>query len=148
MVAATWVGLHLRCHRLQSGSIAEAHRGKGLMAKLPAFARLLPVAGRIVEMDVWDKDFLDLVETAQSNSKARGRRKALRAHRGPSWKPTAAPQPGRPQRARRRRERIRAGPPVVDRVSVPPPAASPVHHLHSDDDRLRMRSHLTSSTAC
>jgi hypothetical protein len=30
------VGLHLRCRRLQSGSIAEAHRAKGLMAKLPA----------------------------------------------------------------------------------------------------------------
>ena len=30
------VGLHLRCRRLQSGSIAEAHRAKELMAKLPA----------------------------------------------------------------------------------------------------------------
>ena len=29
------------------------------MAKLPAFAKAF-----IVEMDVWDKDFLDLVETA------------------------------------------------------------------------------------
>ena len=38
------VGLHLRCRRLQSGSIAEAHRGKGLMAKLPAFAKAF--AGR------------------------------------------------------------------------------------------------------
>src|SRR6478735_793779 len=50
--------------RLQSGSIAEAHRGKGLMAKLPAFAKAFAGRWRIVEMDVWDKDFLDLVETA------------------------------------------------------------------------------------
>ena len=58
------VGLHLRCRRLQSGSIAEAHRGKGLIAELPAFAKAFAGRWRIVEMDVWDKDFLDLVETA------------------------------------------------------------------------------------
>src|ERR1700681_3977417 len=50
-----------RCRGLQSGSIAEAHRGKGLMA---AFAKAFAGRWRIVEMDVWDKDFLDLVETA------------------------------------------------------------------------------------
>ena len=52
------VGLHLRCRRLQSGSIAEAHRGKGLMAKLPAFAKAFVGRWRIVEMDVWDKTSL------------------------------------------------------------------------------------------
>ena len=46
------VGLHLRCRRLQSGSIAEAHGGKGLMAKLPAFAKAFAGRWRIVEMDV------------------------------------------------------------------------------------------------
>lgn len=34
------------------------------MAKLPAFAKAFAGRWRIVEMDVWDKDFLDLVETA------------------------------------------------------------------------------------
>jgi hypothetical protein len=34
------------------------------MAKVPAFAKALAGRWRIVEMDVWDKDFLDLVETA------------------------------------------------------------------------------------
>ena len=34
------------------------------MAKLPAFAKAFAGRWRIVEMDVWDKDFLDLVDTA------------------------------------------------------------------------------------
>ncbi len=34
------------------------------MAKLPAFAKAFAGRWRIVEMDVWDKDFLDLIETA------------------------------------------------------------------------------------
>ena len=34
------------------------------MAKLPAFAKAFAGRWRIVERDVWDKDFLDLVETA------------------------------------------------------------------------------------
>ena len=34
------------------------------MAKLPAFAKAFVGRWRIVEIDVWDKDFLDLVETA------------------------------------------------------------------------------------
>ena len=34
------------------------------MAKLPVFAKAFAGRWRIVEMDVWDKDFLDLVETA------------------------------------------------------------------------------------
>jgi hypothetical protein len=37
---------------------------EGLMAKLPALAKALAGRWRIVEMDVWDKDFLDLDETA------------------------------------------------------------------------------------
>ena len=43
------VGLRLRCRRLQSGAIAEAHRGKWLMAKLPAFAKAFAARWRIVE---------------------------------------------------------------------------------------------------
>ena len=34
------------------------------MAKVPAFAKAFAGRWRIVEMDVWDKDFLDLVEEA------------------------------------------------------------------------------------
>ena len=34
------------------------------MAKLPAFAKAFAGRWRIVKMDVWDKDFLDLVEMA------------------------------------------------------------------------------------
>ena len=34
------------------------------MAKPPAFTKAFAGCWRIVEMDVWDKDFLDLVETA------------------------------------------------------------------------------------
>ena len=34
------------------------------MAKVPAFARAFAGRWRIVEMDVWDNDFLDLVEEA------------------------------------------------------------------------------------
>jgi hypothetical protein len=34
------------------------------MARLPVLAKAFAGRWRIVEMDVWDKDFLDLVETA------------------------------------------------------------------------------------
>jgi len=34
------------------------------MAKVPAFAKAFSGRWRIVEMDVWDNDFLDLVEEA------------------------------------------------------------------------------------
>ena len=34
------------------------------MAKVPAFAKAFAGRWRIVEMDVWDNDFLDLVEEA------------------------------------------------------------------------------------
>ena len=34
------------------------------MAKVPAFARAFVGRWRIIEMDVWDNDFLDLVEQA------------------------------------------------------------------------------------
>jgi len=34
------------------------------MAKVPAFAKAFAGSWRIVEMDVWDNDFLDLVEQA------------------------------------------------------------------------------------
>ena len=53
------------------------------MAKLPAFAKAFAGRWRIVEMDVWDKDFLDLVETAHLTFKGgRGRRNRLRRTEG------------------------------------------------------------------
>ena len=45
------------------------------MAKLPAFAKAFAGRWRIVEMDVWDKDFLDLVETAHLDIQRRGGRR-------------------------------------------------------------------------
>src|ERR1700752_3196785 len=56
------MGLSLRCRRLPAA--AQADRGGRLMAKVPAFAKAFAGRWRIVEMDVWDNDFLDLVETA------------------------------------------------------------------------------------
>jgi hypothetical protein len=50
------------------------------MAKLPAFAKAFAGRWRIVAMDVWDKDFLDLVETAHLHSKARRTAKSPSAH--------------------------------------------------------------------
>src|SRR6187551_754284 len=58
------MGLRLRCRRLQTGAAAEAHRGDRLMAKVPACAKAFVGRWRIAEMDVWDNDFLDLVEEA------------------------------------------------------------------------------------
>ena len=55
------MGLHLRRRRLQSGAAAEAagrrrhERARGLPADRP---------WRIVEADLWDRDYLDLVEPA------------------------------------------------------------------------------------
>ena len=58
------LGLHLRRRGLQSGATAQAARGGRLMAKVPAFAKAFAGRWRIVEMDVWDNDVLDLVEEA------------------------------------------------------------------------------------
>jgi len=58
------MGLHPRVRRLQSGAAAEAHREDRLMAKVPGFAKAFAGRWRIVEMDNWDDDFLDLVEEA------------------------------------------------------------------------------------
>lgn len=43
------------------------------MAKTPAFARAFVGRGRIVEMDVWDSDFLDLAEAAHLTFKGMAR---------------------------------------------------------------------------
>src|SRR5256885_11896116 len=58
------MGLYLRCRRLQSGAAGQADCGDRLMAKVPGFAKAFVGRWRIVEMDVWDSDFLDLVEEA------------------------------------------------------------------------------------
>jgi hypothetical protein len=39
----------------------------GLMARVPAFAKVFAGRRCIVEMDVWDNDFLDLIERAHLN---------------------------------------------------------------------------------
>src|SRR4051795_7086464 len=58
------MGFYLRCRRLQSGAAAEADSGGRLMARVPGFAKAFAGRWRIVEMDNWDSDFLDLVEEA------------------------------------------------------------------------------------
>lgn len=49
---------------LQSGAAAEADRGGWLRAKVSSFAKAFAGHWRIVEMDNWDSDLLDLVEEA------------------------------------------------------------------------------------
>ena len=63
--------LHLRRRGLQSRAIAEAPGGGWLMAKVPAFAKTFAGRWRIVEMDTWDNDFLDLVEKAHITFRGR-----------------------------------------------------------------------------
>lgn len=43
------------------------------MAKVPGFANAFAGRWRIVEMDVWDSDFLDLVEEAHLRGQVRWR---------------------------------------------------------------------------
>jgi len=50
------------------------------MAKLPVFAKAFAGRWRIVEMDVWDKDFLDLVETAHLTFNGAAEAKSPSAH--------------------------------------------------------------------
>jgi hypothetical protein len=56
--------LHLCRRGLQSRALAEAAGGGREMAKIPAIAKAFAGRWRIVEMDNWDTDFLDLVEEA------------------------------------------------------------------------------------
>src|SRR4051794_15043173 len=58
------MGFYLRCRRLQSGAAAPADSGGWLMAMVPGFAKAFAGCWRIVEMDNWDSDFLDLAEEA------------------------------------------------------------------------------------
>jgi len=53
------------------------------MAKVPACAKAFVGRWRIAEMDVWDNDFLDLVEEAHLTFKGQGgRRNRLRRTQG------------------------------------------------------------------
>jgi hypothetical protein len=58
------VGFHLRGRRLQSSAAAQATGAARLMTRVPSFAKAFAGRWRIVEMDVWDNDFLDLIEEA------------------------------------------------------------------------------------
>ena len=57
------MGLHLRGRRLQSGASAETSGGLGV--KAPANCRLIG-RWRIVEADLWDRAYLDLVRPADA----------------------------------------------------------------------------------
>src|SRR3954470_20198262 len=88
------MGLYLGCRRLQSGTAAQAGSGGWLMAKMPGFAKAFAGRWRIVEMDNWDSDFLDLVEEAHLTFEGTVRRgNCLRRAEG---------LPGRPLRRTRR----------------------------------------------
>jgi hypothetical protein len=53
------------------------------MAKVPAFAKAFAGRWRNVEMDTWDNDFIDLVETSAPDLQGRcGRRNRLRRAEG------------------------------------------------------------------
>jgi hypothetical protein len=95
------------------------------MAKLPAFAKAFAGRWRIVEMDVWDKDFLDLVETAHLTFKgAADGEIAFGALKG-FLDVATAPATARPARSSRGREMMRTTrPPVVDGLSLALQAAS------------------------
>ena len=121
------------------------------MAKLPAFAKAFVGRWRIVEMDVWDKDFLDLLRDGASDVQRRsGRRIAFGALKSFldvrygtrdgsacaefSWEGNGQDDPA-------------SGRGWV----VLGTAGRLVGHfyIHNGDEyRLRMRSCLTSSTAC
>ena len=58
------MGFHLHRRRLQSSAAAQAAGADRLIAKVPSFAKAFTGRWRIVEMDVWDNEFLDLVEAA------------------------------------------------------------------------------------
>ena len=78
------VGFHLRGRRLQSSAAAQATGAARLMARVPSFAKAFVGRWRIVEMDVWDNDFLDLIEKAHLTFKgaADGGRDRLRRAEG------------------------------------------------------------------
>src|SRR5688500_11941343 len=68
--SARRLGLHLPRHRLQPGAAVEAAGGS-----LVRTARMIcEVVGRwrIVEADLWDRDYLDLVEPAMMTIQADG----------------------------------------------------------------------------
>src|SRR3984957_16620389 len=78
------MGFHLRGRRLQSSAAAQATGAARLMARVPSFAKAFAGRWRIVEMDVWDNDFLDLIEMAHLTFKgaADGGRDRLRRAEG------------------------------------------------------------------
>ena len=58
--------------RLQPGPAAASSWRSRLMAKARRLAKAFAGRWRIVEMDVWDNDFLDLVEQAHHHLRGRG----------------------------------------------------------------------------
>ena len=94
------------------------------MAKVPAFAKVFAGRWRIVEMDVWDKGFLDLVETAHLTFKgAADGEIAFGALKGfLDVRYGARDGPARSSRAKEMMRTIQ--PPVADGLSLAPQAAS------------------------
>src|SRR5262249_24621475 len=112
------MGFYLRCRRLQSGAAAQADRGGRLMAKVPRFAKAFAGRWRIVEMDNWDGDFLDLVEEAHRTFEGKSDGEiAFGALKAFSTSATAS-ETVRPARSSHGKGTMRMTPPAVaDRLS-------------------------------
>ena len=131
------MGLHLRRRRLQSGAAAEAAGGGRLMAKVPAFAKAFAGRWRIVEMDVWDNDFLDLVEEAHHHLRGQvGRRDRLRRAQAASSMSATARATVRPAPSSPGKGSTRTTPPAVADGSCIGTAGRLVGHfyIHNGDD--------------
>src|SRR6516225_6872638 len=74
------MGLHLRRRRLQPRSPAQPPGGSVPM-RAPMNCQLIG-RWRIVEADLWDGDYLDLVEPATMTIRADGRRNRVRRRAG------------------------------------------------------------------
>jgi hypothetical protein len=143
------MGLYLRCRRLQSGAAAQADRGGRLIAKVPGFAKAHAGRWRIVEMDVWDNDFLNLVEeahlTLQGKSDGEIAFGALKGFLGYSTRDGSACAEFSWGRTGREMTRLRSRM-GYDRHCWQ--SRRPSLHTQWRRFRLRLRTRLSSSTAC
>jgi|GEM_PF-3296068 len=83
------------------------------MARVPAFAKACAGRWRIVEMDNWDNDFLDLVGKRISASRAQRTVKSPSARSRASWTSATAHATDPPARSSPGKDRTRMTPPAV-----------------------------------
>ena len=121
------------------------------MAKLPSFAKAFAGRWRIVEMDIWDNDFLDLIEEAHLTFKGAADGEIAFGGRweSPSMSATA-PATVPLAQSSRRKDMMRTTRPAAAAglSSVPPVASSATSTSITPTIRSRLRTRLTSSTTC